>query len=71
MAGHVPPIDLVGLPTLPTQPTYQPTNITAEKLRKYASFSNIFVINNKDRLCGLVVTVNGYGSRGTGFDSRR
>jgi hypothetical protein len=29
------------------------------------------VTSKKDRLCGLVVRVPGYRSRGPGFDSRR
>jgi hypothetical protein len=34
----------------------------------YSLFND--AISNSDRLCGLVVRVSGYRSRGTGFDSR-
>jgi hypothetical protein len=31
----------------------------------------VVVVVDVDRLCGLVIRVSGYRSRGTGFDSRR
>jgi hypothetical protein len=39
------------------------------RLFKQIYGSYVFVI--EDRLCGLVVRVSGYRSRGPGFDSRR
>jgi hypothetical protein len=44
-------------------------NIRPNRLHSTGNFSN--VVSYWDRLCGLVVRVPGYGSRGPGFDSQR
>jgi hypothetical protein len=44
-------------------------------LEAYVYYSYVFVLSfvasGLDRLCGLVVTVSGYRTRGPGFDSLR
>jgi hypothetical protein len=40
------------------------------RLQKYVNVL-MFLWREYDRLCGLMVRVSGYRSRGSGFDSRR